>query len=110
MDAKSFIERLEMPIAERLSSFKLVIASDKLPTSVKFTVISDDFEGMDPADRIQFLADVVKAAFGLPLGFRPMGLAITPAEDASGDWDDTKDEDDEFASYDGDGTAARSLD
>lgn len=109
MDAKSFREQLEKPIAARLSSFELAIFSDKLPTSVKFQVISGDFEGMDPADRIRFLAEVVKEAFGLPLGFRPMGLALTPAEAASGDWDESKDDQDYVFGND-DGTAARSLD
>jgi len=80
MDARTFALRLKQALRHRLPQFEVRITEDDFPTGVDFLVISPDFEGISHGDRIQFVADVVQFAFGVPLSFRPMGRAITPTE------------------------------
>lgn len=80
MDDQQFVDRLRNALRNRLSGFSLWILKDKLPTSVKFLIISADFDGISRGARIEFIAEMVQTAFGLPLTFRPMGRALTQAE------------------------------
>ena len=80
MDAKQFIAKIRPVLEHRLSGFDIRILNDRLPLAVEFLVTSDDFDQLSRGARIQFMADVVEEAFGLPLNFGPAGVALTPKE------------------------------
>jgi hypothetical protein len=109
MDARTFAERIRVALETRLGRFEVRITEDDLPAGVDFLVISDDFEGTSRGSRIQFIADVVEAAFGLPLGFRPMGRAATTSEFQQEVEDGNSESGHTVASSAG-GNAARALD
>jgi len=81
MDVNKFIKTLTPCLDRHLGEYKLEITADCLPTSVSFLVMAEDFREMSRATRIRFLAEVIEEAFGLPLTFGPMGLAIAPGEE-----------------------------
>ena len=101
MDAKQFVARIRPALEHRLRSFDIRILKDKLPLAVEFLVTSDDFDQYSRGARIQFMADVVKEAFGLPLNFGPAGLALTPKEAQElRPWEEDNDDDlDDISGY-----------
>ena len=109
MDVGEFTERLTPLIDARLSTYELRIDVDKFPTSVEFTIISEEFEEVSRAARIKLLVEITEEAFPQDLDFRPMGLCLTPTEDEEYTEDD--DQDDYWAVYQDsdDGTAAKPL-
>lgn len=108
MDANNFVKTLESVLDRHLDDCKLMIKSDNLPTGVSFIVTSAFFEDKSRWDRIEFLRDIVREAFGHPPPFIASGVALTPTEAKNYLHDDSDEQVSEVS--DSPGSAARPLD
>ena len=80
MNHKEFVQKLNTVLTNRLSQFAIIVEQNRLPASVEFTVVSNEFEQMGRGGRVRFLAAICEEAFGLPPTFMPMGLCLTMRE------------------------------